>query len=390
MVRLTPQPLIPRFLGNPVTVAGSLNLTIYYPNRTLGQDFNLEQPPLGKVIIGFFVYAFSPNVVSFFWARVPSVIMGAVALVSIYGIGLTIFNEKKWALLSMVFLNFDTLFWIHSRAALLDIYMLAFMMVGIFLYLRNRPYLSMFFLALSTLSKWTGIFGLFIVLIYSLVQREDNLKQWVKQSVINISLCASIVFIMFTVLLQFFGVSHNPFTEIMLYLKWNSSINWTLSLVQGVPSSQPWAWLFNQTPVRYAWLFDPATNLALISFWAQMNPAIIFMAVPVMAYASYDIYKTKSSSSTLILIWFMATWLPYFVISIGGAEQFIHHSLAMLVSVVLGVINWLRTQRKPFIIGYSAFVFAAWLWAYPYPFLILYITGASRYALPPLNFLFGA
>jgi len=114
------------------------------------------------------------------------------------------------------------------------------------------------------------------------------------------------------------------------------------------------------------------------------------MAVPVMAYASYDIYKTKSSSSTLILIWFMATWLPYFVISIGGAEQFIHHSLAMLVSVVLGVINWLRTQRKPFIIGYSAFVFAAWLWAYPYPFLILYITGASRYALPPLNFLFGA
>ena len=368
-------------------MSGSFNLTIYYPNRTLGQDFNLEQPPLGKVIISIFVYTFSPNIVSYFWARVPSIIMSAIALVSMYGIGLTLFNEKKWALLSIIFLNFDTLFWIHSRAALLDIYMLAFMILGIFLYLRKHPYLSMIFFALSALSKWTGIFGLFAVLIYSLVQREGGMKHTVKQLVMSLSLCSVITFIGFTALLQLFGVSHNPITEIMLYLKWNSNVNWTLSLIQGVPSSQPWSWLFNQTPVRYAWLFDPATNLVLISFWAQMNPAIIFMAVPIMIYSGYDVFKTKNGVSALVLVWFMATWLPYFIISLGGAEQFIHHGLQMLVPVVLGIINWLRTQHKSFVIGYSIFVILAWLWAYPYPFLLLYLAGPSPYGpLPPLNF----
>ena len=388
MMGLKPEPLKPMVLGRPIVIASNFNLTRYYPNQTLGQDFNVEQPPLAKAIMGIFVRTFSPNVVSYFWARVPSVIMSVIALVSIYGIGLILLKDKRYALLAMAFLNFDTLFWTMSRAALLDIYTLAFMMLGILLYLKNHKYASTVFFALSILCKYVGVFGLIAVVLYDFTRQSK--KRALVENFFHVSLCGALVFLSYTILIQFFGVSHNPITNILLYVTWAKKMDWTLTLVQGAsPVSQPWGWLFNQTPVKYAWVFDPGTGLPLITVVGQMNPAIIFMAIPVLFYSGYEMVKSKTSANTLPLIWFLSAWMPYLVLSLLGQEQFIHHFLLGVPAVCLAIVYWLRSQSKAFVIGYVMFTFVAWLWMYPYPLLWLFITGASPYPLCPLDFFFG-
>jgi len=390
MMELKPEPLKPIVLGSPIVVASNFNLTVYYPNQTLGQDFNVEQPPLAKAIMGVFLYVFSPNVVSYFWARVPSVIMSIIAVVSIYGIGLELFKDKRYALLSMMFLNFDTLFWTASRTALLDIYTLAFMMLGILLYLKNHKYSSTVFFAMSILCKLVGVFGLIAVIAYDLILRKDRKKAFM-DNIIRASLCVVLVVAGYTVLVQFFGVSHNPITNFFLYLTWARTQNWTLTLIQGTsPVSQPWSWLFNQTPVKYAWVFDPSTGLPLITIVGQMNPALIFMTIPVLAYSGYEMVKFKTGANTLPLVWFLSAWMPYLVLSFLGQEQFIHHFLLGLPAICLAVVYWLKTQSKVFLVSYTVFLIVAWLWAYPYALLWLYLAHSSLYPLPPLNFFFGA
>ena len=387
MVSLRPVKVPATILGNPVSLGTEPNLTRYYPIQPIGKDFTVEQPPLGKLIIAAFLYVFTPDRVIFFWARVPSVIMSAIALVSMYGIGLVLFKDKRYALLSMVFLNFDTLFWIHSRIALLDIYGLAFMLLGIFLYLRNHMRVSAVFFALSILSKLTGVFGFVGILIYHLVTKHD--KANIKSALTSIGICGVVCVTVYTIYVQFWGMSQNPITNFLLYLQWARGVDWTFSLIQGNTAlSQPWAWLFNDAVVHYAQIFDPSTGLPLVSFLGRLNPALIFPTVPVFAYTGYEMIKKRSPVNTLPFILFMATWLPWFFLTILGSEQFIHHMVGVIPFIVLAIVYWLRTQNKVFLVGFSVFVFAAWFWSYPYSYLWLFITG-SPYPLPIPNFFWG-
>jgi len=389
LMRLQPRPLNATFLGAQIGVFSPFNITRFYPNRTLGQDFNVEQPPLGKLIMGTFLYVFAPNTVSFFWARVPSVIMSIIALISMYGIGLSLFESKRWALLGMVFLNFDTLFWISSRLALLDIYTVAFMMVGILLFLKNRFYSSMFFFALSILSKLTGLFGLGFVIVYALVMKRESLKTVLKRCVLGVGVCLGLVAGFYTAYVQVWGMSHNPVTNFLLYLKWVKGVDWTFTLVAGgADTSEPWQWFFNQVPVHFGSIIEPNTGLTEISFIGQLNLALIALAIPVLAWCGYEIFKERKPVNTLPFTWFLGTWLPLLMVSFLGAEQYIHHALAFSPAIVLAIVAWLRTQSKVFTVSYSFFVFASWLMAYPYAFLILYLVGV--HGLPPLNFFYGA
>lgn len=392
MFNLTPQPAHPHILGGELMLESPLNLTHYYPKQPLGKDFNTEQMPLGKIIMGVFVYVFAPNQVDYLWARVPSVIMSAIALVSMYGIGLEVLREKRYALLAMAFLNFDTLFWIQSRAALLDIYFLAFMMLGIWLWLRGHRNWSMVFMALSVLSKLAGISGLIIVFAYELYLHHKRSELW--QTFKRFMICGGIFFAvaapLYTIYCYIWGMSQNPITNLLLYPEWLRHVDWTFSLVTGGSgSAQPWGWLLNQHPLEYLRVFDPATGYPLVNFIGQMNPVLIMLGVPLVVNAGYQMFKKNSSLHALGFIWFMAAWLPYLFYTLEAQEQFIHHSLGFLPAVILLVSAWLRDQTKAFKVGYSVFVGFAWIFTYPYGLLWLYVVGWWLFPLCNLSFLYG-
>jgi predicted membrane-bound dolichyl-phosphate-mannose-protein mannosyltransferase len=396
MARLTPTPLQPQFLGHPIAVTGAVyNFTQIYGSYSLGQDFNIEHPPLAKAIMALSVRIFSPNVVSYFWLRVPSVIMSVAALIGLYGIAL-LFVEKKYATLATLILSFDILFWVHSRFALLDIYMLGFMLVGMWLMLKaymnpkhhHRIYMAcaVVFFTLATMSKITGIIGFFVVALYLLIE-NCNWKTLKNLSLQFIVLGATTL-IVYTVLLQFFGLRHNPIDQLNL-MRYGlfARQNWKLVLILGVaPISQPWDWLFNEKAIHYAYIYDPSTAMPMVDIWGRINPAIIFASIPVLVFAAYLMIGKRDKLSTLGFIWFMAMWLPYIIPTWLGQEQFLHHMLAAIFPLVLMITDWLRAQNKWFIAGYIGFVIGAWLWYYPYPFLWFYIFGAAPYPLPPLGF----
>ena len=364
---LEPPPLEPIFLGSRVSVVTVSPVEVYgeYP---LGQDFNYEHPPLAKVIMAFFVWVFSSDRVSYFWARVPSVLMSLVALVSFYGVCLN-FLDRKYSCLAVFVLSFESLFWIQSRIAVLDIYMLGFMLLGMWLYLKGYVGCSILAFSLSILSKTVGVLGLLAIVVYEAVSWKPD-RETLSRILYLVGGSATVTFLVYSVLMRFVGVSKSPFEALkMMSFGLFSRSDWASAIVSGaMPISQPWNWLMNEKPIHYAWIFDPKTGAVMLDMWGRMTPAVIFLAIPILAVVGYRAINHRESVATFTFISFMVMFLPYFLTSLVR-EQFLHHMVAAVPMLVLGITYWLRDQPKPFQLGYLGLILFCWIWYYPYRFL---------------------
>src|SRR6185295_16007438 len=133
----------------------------HYAGSPVGLDPNMEHPPLGKLILALSMLVFGDNGIG--W-RIPSVIAGMTALGAVYLI-VRAAGETVWlAILAVAFLAFDNLTLVHGRIGTLDMLVLAPMLVGAWLALRERWVLAGIFLAVALLVKLTAVFGLLAIL----------------------------------------------------------------------------------------------------------------------------------------------------------------------------------------------------------------------------------
>ncbi len=94
-----------------------------------GFAYEWTHPPLGKEIIALSIYVFGDNTLG--W-RAFSAIFGAVGIAMIYWLGLTITRRRVAAILVAILTLVDGLYFVESRAGLLDIFGAVFM-IGAFL-----------------------------------------------------------------------------------------------------------------------------------------------------------------------------------------------------------------------------------------------------------------
>jgi peptidoglycan/LPS O-acetylase OafA/YrhL len=76
-------------------------------------------------------------------------------------------------------------------------------------------------------------------------------------------------------------------------------------------------WLFNQVPIPYLGVSvsSGGATYETIAFWGAMNPFILYLTVPAIAYALYRYDERKSLLALFLICWFAATYLPFFPLS---------------------------------------------------------------------------
>jgi predicted membrane-bound dolichyl-phosphate-mannose-protein mannosyltransferase len=293
---------------------------IPYPNAVPGTDPNQEHPPLAKLMIAASMRILGDN--AWGW-RLPSVIMGSLSILLFYLLMKRASKNGKYSLLATFLFSFDTLIYVDSRIAILDIFTLAFMVLGFYLYFLERRGLSAVALALSTLTKIGGFYGFLVIVIFHLLRDlrpSELVKKWRTVLIPKLKWLipfgfyyAATGFVLLLVLDRFASGS-DPFSH-MRYI-----YQYTLALVRPVPTgieSQPLDWLLNQVPIQYLGVSVSSGGVTYqtIAFWGVMNPFIIYLTVPAMAYALYRYDQRNSQLALFLLCWFAATYFPFFPLS---------------------------------------------------------------------------
>jgi predicted membrane-bound dolichyl-phosphate-mannose-protein mannosyltransferase len=345
-----------------------------YQDAPLGLDPNREHPFLAKGIIALSMAFLGDN--AWGW-RIPSVIFGTLTLFIFYLLVKEASKRDFLALFSTFLLSFDNLMFVHSRIATLDIFMLFFMVLGFYLYFKNKMVLSALALALSTLSKLGGLYGFLTIIIFHFIKEYKNgrfnwfnFANWLEKFIISYTVFG---LILLTLMDKIWVGYNNPFDHIAYIYTYTKSL--TRLTPEGI-ESYPWQWLLNQVEIPYLKVdVNVYSNETIIKtftsihFSGAMNPAIIYLCIPAIVYSAYSFYEKKEDITLFSIIWFTATYLPFYPMAlILHRIMYIFYFLNTIPSVCIAIAYLFLDQKPPLIVIliYSIAVILGFAFLFPF------------------------
>ncbi|MDA4118815.1 MAG: glycosyltransferase family 39 protein, partial [Thaumarchaeota archaeon] len=140
---------------------------------------NLEHPFLSKALIAAGIAIFGNN--TFGW-RIFEVILGTFSIPLLFGICWSITRNRRLSLYASYLLAFETLFFVHSSIAVIDVAAIFFALLGFFVYFAkvrwwkfDSTILAAIAFGFSALSKETTIILLMALVAYHLLLGEGSL-----------------------------------------------------------------------------------------------------------------------------------------------------------------------------------------------------------------------
>jgi len=346
-----------------------------YVNVPPGLDPNHEHPPLAKLLIALSMYVLGNN--GYGW-RIPSVIFGSIAVLVFYLLMKKLATFKMVPLVATFLFSFDNLVFIQSRIAILDIFALTFMLLGLYWYFSGHSYLSAIGMSLSALTKITGVAGLAIIVILHAVRFatgrtkgktwNDFFSWFEKYFVVFLASFLGLLTIMDRL---WVGYS-NPIEHIQFILSYSAN------LVSQCPNgiiSCPWQWLLNQVQIPYLVVnvqvssASGTSSYKTVSFLGAMNPAILYLTIPAMLYATYSYYQKRSDLTLLSIIWFAVTYLPYYPAAIIDQRvTYLFYMLATVPAICAAIAHMISDQNPPKLVVafYLGIVLLAFFFMFPF------------------------
>lgn len=290
---------------------------------------------LGKLIIASGIGIFGDN--PWGW-RISSVLLGAISVVLVYLIALTL-SGKRTAVLASLLLVTHNLFFALSGLAMLDVSFVTFMLLSFLLYLRKSYALSGLSLALCVLCKPAGVLALLAMAGHWYLTR----RKFEFRTVGLFSVVAVLTLLILMPITDFISAGHwfNPFNRLYTMLFVN-----TASIYPDDPGvTKPWQWLFVPLICRTG----PASNYNLM-----VTPTVWLLTVPSLAYLAYRYFFVRKNRNTarFVLLWFAATYLAWIPIElVSGRPMYLHYFLPTVgaTCIAIGyVLNrvWTRSETS--------------------------------------------
>ncbi len=138
----------------------------------------IVHPPVGKWFIGFGIKIFGDN--SFGW-RVAVALVGALTIILVARIALHLFNSQSISALAAGLMAMDGLHLVHSRTALLDLFLTFFVLCGALSWLKGNYWVTGISFGLAVGTKWSGIYFLAIFALMTIyrdyIQNKEKYPQ---------------------------------------------------------------------------------------------------------------------------------------------------------------------------------------------------------------------
>jgi len=286
---------------------------------------NLEHPPVGKFFILNGIRLFGDN--PWGW-RFFSAISGTICVALFYFICRRLKMRSGAPFMATFVFALENLNFVQSSTAMLDVYMVTFMMAGFLCFLYDRPLAAGLCIAGSALCKFTGILGACTVFFWWLFRPEQRRNT----SSIVIFVCSFFVFfaLLFWLLYSLYlGDWVNPTERLKEIFKQASGLTYTGTIQYN--ASRPWQWILQ--PVWMVYSFIP-------QYIAMVSPTIWAVMIPIIIYAVY-LFSRGNRTGIFSLAWFAGTYLPVLIaVLLTDRVTFIYYFYPVLGSfyIIIGYV----------------------------------------------------
>ena len=357
----------------------------HYAGSPAGLDPNMEHPPLGKLIIAGSMLLFGDN--GYGW-RIPSLIAGMATLGTLFLIVRTA-GESAWlAVLAVAFLAFDNLSLVHSRIGTLDMLVLAPILFGSWLALREKWALAGLFVGIGFLVKLTALYGLLAILILLALRFVGAWRARHRIGVAELRPFVSVVLVFAVVGLGGLALLDSRFTKfsspidhVSHMVKYGTNLKSPIDHagICATADSAPWQWPFNECQITYLRVDVTVrtgdkivAKYPKVDFRGALNP-LLASAIPLsMLFLGWVAWRTRSRLAAWSLVWAGANYLPYIFLSLFSQRiTYIYYFLPMVPVVAIAMaILLLRSGLPRFVLWGFIALYALGFAAY-FPFRVI-------------------
>ena len=340
-----------------------------YAGAPLHKDPNAEHPQLAKLFIAASIKLLGDN--PWGW-RIGSVIFGLIAIVAMYALVRSARGSPWLAVGAAGVMALDNLMIVHGRIATLDIYVVALVLIGATLYMRDAPLSAGFAIGVAGCMKLIG-FGV----LPAFLLLEGFRIAWARGSqpgtVATFKARAKplglmIVTAFVTLILGIWALdvavpaydpgthttyAGSPFTHVDHMLSFAADLTATPDAT-GI-SSTPWQWLVNEKPINYArTAVNTFANGKLVASRAtfnargEMNPFIIFLAIPALLAAIAAAWYERDELAALGASWCVGTFVPFVIqAQLFNRISYLYYMLLVMPGVYLVTARLFSPSRVP-------------------------------------------
>ena len=312
-------------------------------NEQGGADF-IVHPPLGKWLIGIGIKIFGNN--EFGWRIIPALV-GTACVILIYLIAQRLFNSIFLSSTAAVLMALDGLALVMSRVALLDIFLIFFILLAFYFTLTNNLWLSGVAIGLAGASKWSGFFVIPLIIALTINWKNFQLSILLRRLVQFILTPLGVYFITWSGwILNSNGWARQSGGNLFSSL-WNYHIeilSFHRDLVEKHSyNANPWSWLVLGRPTSFYYESpkDCGASSCAQEILAIGTPILWWAGVFAIAVTAGLFIVSKDRIAAFILAGIAGTYLPWFFIH--GRTMFYFYAISILPFLILALIytfNW--------------------------------------------------
>lgn len=310
---------------------------------TNATDLRPEHPPLAKLIITAGMQVFGDN--PWGW-RVFPILFGTAGITMFYLLCRRLGMSRNASNIAVFLLAFENMTFVQNHVAMLDVFMLAFMMAGFLLYACRRYINSGIAIGLAGLAKLNGILALPTVFIHWFFTQQKRTRWFVLTIIFAVLAFLELMIVCDFAITRSFSNLEDPIHRINDMLSLTSSL--TFANVTHPAASPPWQWVLTYDPMAYN--YSPYYYGAIsFTVWALTIPTFIYMIWRAVKRSEAALFGV-SWYTCIYLIWIPATIItnrityPFYYYPAIGATCL---GLGMALNQALdyfrnGRITWLR------------------------------------------------